>query len=71
MMDHKVGYTMTAFIQDGAASILAEKVLPRIQDVGDVSLIQQLEDPKLETSQKLTLNLSDLLDLLDLTRFRG
>jgi hypothetical protein len=70
-MDHKVGYAMTAFIQNGAASMLAEKVLPRIQTVSDMSLIQQLEDARLDTPQKLTLNVPDLLDLLDLTRFRG
>jgi hypothetical protein len=66
-MDSRLAYGITAVIQDRAASISAQHALPRIMSMDGGSLFDQLADERLETPQQLALDLSALLDLLDLT----
>jgi hypothetical protein len=66
-MDSKLAYGVTAFIQDRAASLSARDALPRVKIMNGASLLDQLADTHLQIPQQLTLDLSALLDLLDLT----
>jgi hypothetical protein len=66
-MDSRLAYGMTAFIQDRAASLSARDALPRVNIMHGASLLDQLADTHLQIPQQVTLDLSALLDLLDLT----
>jgi hypothetical protein len=66
-MDSRLAYGITAVIQDRAASIAAQHALPAIVVMSGASLSDQLANSGLGTPQQLTLDLSALLDLLDLT----
>jgi hypothetical protein len=66
-MDTKLAYSIIAFIQDRAASLAAQQALPTLKVIDGRSLIRQLEDPRIDTPEKLAFDFSALLDLLDLT----
>jgi hypothetical protein len=66
-MDSRLAYGITAFLQDRAASLSDQHALPQITVMNGPSLVEQLTDERFEIPQQLTLDLSALLDLLDLT----
>lgn len=66
-MDTQLAYSIVAFIQDRAASIDRLNKLPVLSFSGGEGLLEQLKDTNIDTPRNLSLNLSDVLDLLDLT----
>lgn len=64
-MDSQLAYSIVAFIQDRAASIDRLNKLPVLSFDGGPGLLEQVRDTNIDTPKNLNLNLSDVLDLLD------